>query len=191
MKKMLVTLFLISSIGSVSVIASDSASEIPEAETRIVSLDAEATEEITETKYSAENSFTDENGFSLWYNAESVKPSEYGGQLCFIPEADEDALKSQAVLIVVPNKAGETPSPLNEVTAAYPAENVSEIEEITTESGITIQTVQAEDNGQLFEFYIVSFEEYSLNITSMILDEEYETYQKDFDRIIETISFES
>lgn len=212
MKNKIFAILLISSLLSVTAMAADTTADAVETETRIVTLNAETLEMITENADSTsantedstnteadiseeniievtETKYTDESGFSLWYNAESLKIAEYGGQFCFVPADVDDSLKSQAVFIVVPNEIGENPSPLGEVTAMYPPENVSEIEEITTEEGITIQSVEAFDAGQNFAFYIVSYEDMSLNITSMIFDEEHMAYAKEFDRIVNTISF--
>lgn len=217
MKNKILAMLLISSLMSVTVIAADVTADAVDAETRIVTLNSETMEEITdntevastddasitenteipENEISEENiievtetKYIDESGFSLWYNAESLAIGDYGGQFCFVPSDVEDPLKSPAVFIIVPNEIGEAPSPLGEVTAMYPPENVSEIKEITSEEGITIQSVEASDAGQNFAFYIVSYEDMSLNITSMIFDEEHASYAKEFDRIVDTISFE-
>ena len=140
--------------------------------------------EITEAKY------VDESDFSLWYNFESLKPSEYGGQLCFIPVDEEDSLKSSSVIIIVPNEPGETPSPLEEVTAMYPEESISEFVIISNDSGIMIESVEIIDEGKINIFYIVSFEDVSINITSVISEEEADLYKDDFQRLVESISFE-
>lgn len=210
MRKKLLALFLISSIMSVTVMAEDTNTDAGETETRIVTVNSETLESISDTTETAdtndtldtetdlteetimqitETKYVDDYGFSLWYNAESLKISEYGGQLCFMPTEEENSLESPAVLIITPNEPGETPSPIHEVTAMYPAESVSTIEETAYESGITIQSAEVNDEGQHFAFYIVSYEDMSLNITSMILDEEAETYSKEFHRLVETIIF--
>ena len=148
-------------------------------------LDILDVELITEAKY------TNDSGFSLWYNIDTLKPSEYGGQLCFIPLDEEEALKASSVLIIVPNEPGETPSPLEEVTAMYPEEAVSEVEIISLESGIEIQSVTANEEDKTNTFYIVSCDDLSLNITSMVANEELELYEADFQRLVESISFET
>lgn len=205
MKNKLISCFIISLLLSVSVSAADvstsddTGNNEPELRVAEVLIPNETVElegaeeivkdiadiiEITEAKY------TNESGFSLWYNYDTLKPAEYGGQLCFIPVEEDDALKSSSVIIVVPNEPGETPSPLEEVTAMYPEESISQMEVISSDSGILIESVEVIDEGKVNSFYIVSYEDLSLNITSIISEENAELYKDDFQRLVESISFE-
>ena len=211
MKNKLLSLLFFSMLMSVTVFAADDAQtenlSSDAVETRIVTIEVNSAETSSEAVSDAvdsdeasdgsetieilETRYIDESGLSLWYNTENLKPAEYGGQLCFIPVAEEEALKSPVVLLVVSNEPGETPSPLNEVTASYPAENVSEIEEITLESGIVIQSVEVTDGDRFNQFSIVAYEDVSANVTAMMPSADAALYQAEFDRLIESITFET
>lgn len=139
-----------------------------------------------------------EQGYSIWYSGELLKEAVFGGNECFIPVAEEDALESPVKFIVVVEDDENTVIGLNETLAAYESTGetyerleISEIVTETLESGLIVDSAQVIWNDNADYFYQIRDEaaENVLYITASMPADEQEKYAVWFDRMVETVAF--
>lgn len=139
-----------------------------------------------------------EQGYSLWYSAELLKEAVFGGNECFIPVDEEDALESPVKFIVVVEDDENTVIGLEGTLRAYESSGetyerleISEIETETLESGLIVDSAQViwDDNADYFYQVRDEAAENVLYITASIPADKQETYTVWFDRMVETIEF--
>lgn len=155
------------------------------ADTRVSVILIEGTEEeITETLYESEQ------GYSLWYDAERLVPTELYGHTCFAPDAtiEEPAISLLIVDTDINPEDGE--AFLGEAVGGYgPEAEISEPAWETLENGITIGTISAVEEGVVYRFYLVMDDVNVLCLTATYPLEAAEGFGVRFDHMVRTIEF--
>lgn len=141
-------------------------------------------EEITETLY------VSEQGYSLWYDAERLLPTELYGHTCFAPDGmiEEPAISLLIVDAEINPEDGE--AFLGEAVGGYgPEAEISNPSWETLENGITIGSISAVEEGVVYRFYLIMDDVNVLCLTATYPQEAAEGYGARFDWLVRTIEF--
>ncbi len=142
-------------------------------------------EQVTETLYKSDA------GYTIWYPSDYVTPGEQYGRPCFYPaDAGEE---SGVYFLIIPSDANpaDAEALLAEAVGGFgPEATVSEAQWTATESGALLGSVQADDAGVIYRYYLVTDDETMLMITSCFPAEAAEGFGVRFDRMAQTISFD-
>lgn len=151
--------------------------------TRMLELDGE-TLEITETAYTAEN-------YSFWYQADILEAGTYYGHPCLRPLGALEEDMSVSYLIVPSEIApDQAEAMLLEATGGYEPEwTISMEREFTTDAGIRVLSVDANNGFEIHRYYLVVGEAFSLCITAMYPGEISEEMSALFDIMTQTFEF--
>ena len=127
------------------------------------------------------------DGFALTYDPAYFQIREQYGHDLIVPVS-----ASESSMLIVPAKvaAEDADSMLQEAVGGYgPEAVISEPEHVTTENGMSIRTIQAEEEAVIYRFYLVDDGERVLCITTMIPSAEEELYGPLYDSIVGSIRF--
>lgn len=186
MKKGLATLFL-----TLSLTGTVWAAEADVSETRSAVMETEDGEvEYEETLY--KSGF----GYEIWYPTEMVKPSEFGGNDCFIPVSAADAAESETKFIVVVEDDENAEISIESALASFEASGeeygILEVGELQTKelgSGMTLESARVRLDKNIFYFYLLKDEngENLIYITSSFLFNKEDVYGAYFNKMAESI----
>lgn len=131
-------------------------------------------------------------GYSIWYEADRLVPSEQYGHVTFVPvDGGEEPVIS--LMIVQAEIAKEQAEAfLGEAVGGYePTAEISEPVWETLENGVVIGTVDAMEEGRIDRFYLVMGGDQVLCITATYPLEAAEGFGVRFDRMVKTIGFDA
>lgn len=159
--------------------------EVAEEQTRTATIEIEGIEEEV-----LEYQYVSESGYTLWYSAEHFEPLDYYDNAMFVP-VGETTEENTLSFMVVPTEVAveDADSMLAEATASYDPETVGMINEMTTEQGIVIKSVDVDENDQVTRFYLVIGEDRVLCITAQLPVEALEGAGVRFNKMAESIEF--
>lgn len=141
-------------------------------------------EEVKETLY------RDEGGYSIWYPSEYLEPGEQYGRPCFYPVGHQNESEIYFLIVEADANPADAEGLLAEAVGGFgPGAVISEPKWTTTESGALLGSVQAQEDGTVYRYYLAAGEEKLLMITACFLEEAAEGFGVRFDRMAETISF--
>lgn len=145
-------------------------------------------ETLTESKY------VSEGGYALWVDADHFWPMNMNGG-----ENDEFADTASALggeeasvyVIMVPTEvpAGEGETFIQEATALYPPEDVTEVEYVLLPTGLEYYVQQATEEGMVYRFYAVKGPEYLVCVTATFPEAEADEYVTRVNAMVNTIEF--
>lgn len=164
------------------------AEELP-ADTRMSQIELEGMiEAFAETKH------TGGSGYTIWYPSEYLAPAQRYGHDVFVPVGAENAEENDVYFMIVPVDIApeEADSLLAEAVGGYGEEAViGEKAWKELGNGVSVGTVQAEEDGVIWRFYLVTDGNSVLCITACFPREAAEGFGVRFDRMADTIEFES
>lgn len=141
-------------------------------------------EQVTETLYQSGE------GYEIWYPSDYLTPGEQYGHTCLYPIGAEG--EGDTYFLIVPAQAdpADAEALLSEAVGGFgPDAQISEPVWTTNESGALLGSVQAEEDGVIYRYYLAAGAEELLLITSCFPAEAAEGFGARFDRMAETISF--
>lgn len=168
--------------------------ENTEPETRVTTIVMEGIEtEIIETKY------TDETGYSIWYQADLFQVNTVDDQAHFFAidstaEGEQPGLgASSSYMLVVPADIdpAEADAFIIEATGGFDP-SVATISEVTTETredGIVVRSVFVEDESNAYSFYLLTDGEQVLCVSTICPLEAMEGWGLRFDNMVKSIEF--
>ena len=138
-----------------------------------------------------ETKFESEGGYSLWYPADQIAYAASGELDCFAPSGEETEENASSYLIVpVEIEPSEADALLAEAVGGY-GEDAARVEypEKTLENGVRVGSVQVEEDGVVYRFYLVRDEAHVLCITATYPVADAETVGAIYEAMTDTIEF--
>lgn len=139
-----------------------------------------------------ETGFDSAHGYSISYPAGQMEYVQMYGHDCFVP-AGSTAEDSASSFLIVPSdvKPEDAENVLTEATGGYTGEyTLTEYPVKTLDSGAVVGSVQVEQDGVVYRFYVVSGGNDVLCITATYPAADAETVGVIYERMTETIEFE-
>ncbi len=171
-------------IMTIAVLMSAACAETP-VQTRTRTLERnEETFEITETAYSFET-------YTFWYQADIFEAGAYYGHPCLRPVgALEEDMSVSYLIVPAEITPDQAEGMLLEATGGYEPEWTIAMErEFTTDAGMRVLSVDANNGTEIHRYYLVVGEAFSLCITAMYPGEISEEMSLLFDIMTQTFEF--
>lgn len=142
----------------------------------------------------SESKYVSQSGFVLWVDADHFWPMNMngGGNDEFVDTAAALSGEEADVYVVMVGTevpAGEGETFIQEATALYPPENVSEVEHVLLLSGLEYHVQQAVEEGTVYRFYAVKGPEYLVCVTAAFPEEKAGEYVTRVNAMVNTMEF--